>query len=644
MSARATVRGAGRRDELVTRLVRSHVRAWARDGADLGGDGLMLGVRQYTPRRMTGRWSWPLLGGGALGLGALIGAGALGWLGPLVICGADAAPLCIAWPWPLSAAVWLIFMATIAILTWQQARDWRDMSLARREMGLLAVLLLAALVVRLWRLDLALVGYDEAAAASLVAAWRHDGLFPLTGIVSSIGIPNPPAWPYLLAIVLLVVDSPWAVVLFGIGASMLSIFLTWWVGRRWVGPWAALAGAAFYAANFWSSQLGRGGWQPVFLQVPVILCLDALLILAIRRRPWALVVACGWLAVMVQLHFIAGVFALMLPLAAWPARRVLRPTHVVAGFLVGVLLLTPFLLFELHPMIRLRDVLALASDAGVSARIDLESWNLFWSVAGGRGAAGLGATGTEGLQQALGRWSSLSVLGIPLVALGSLAAIGGWPRGWRGVLLVAWMLTPVVGLARHTIGVIFHYLWLAIPGMALAVGALAEWASFRRAVAWRGLVWGGLGAYMAVSTATLVVVLQHVDQTGVYPALARPLGLHQAAANAARAARPAGAEILVGGTVWRSEILRFSLGYAVPSRIFDDCGPVPAATNAVYLLDDDTSPAAAALARADAPLLARVARPDGAFLVFGPPRQPLSEQQSGAQSLNCRDRGPQPRS
>ncbi|HEY0580814.1 MAG TPA: hypothetical protein VGE94_01450, partial [Chloroflexota bacterium] len=127
-------------------------------------------------------------------------------------------------------------------------------------------------------------------------------------------------------------------------------------------------------------------------------------------------------------------------------------------------------------------------------------------------------------------------------------------------------------------------------------------------------------------------------------ALARPLGLHQAAADAARAARPAGAEILVGGTVWRSEILRFSLGYAVPSRIFDDCGPVPAATNAVYLLDDDTSPAAAALARADAPLLARVARPDGAFLVFGAPRQPLSEQQGGPQSLNCRDRGPQPRS
>ncbi|HEV7665135.1 MAG TPA: hypothetical protein VGQ62_16510, partial [Chloroflexota bacterium] len=218
------------------------------------------------------RATWPILGLGMVGLAAVLGAAASGLFGPLVTCGADQATLCIAWPAYLSAAVWLTFIASIVALAWTQAHAWQPVSLARRELVLLGALLSVALAIRLWRLDLALVGYDEAAAASLVAAWRQHGLFPLTGIVSSIGIPNPPAWPYLLALVLLVVDSPYAVVFLGVGASMVSIGLTWWLGRRWVGPWAALAGAAFYAGGFWSALLGRSGWQPVFLQVPVILC------------------------------------------------------------------------------------------------------------------------------------------------------------------------------------------------------------------------------------------------------------------------------------------------------------------------------------------------------------------------------------
>ena len=117
----------------------------------------------------------------------------------------------------------------------------------------------------------------------------------------------------------------------------------------------ALGAATFYAFGFWSTMLGRTGWQPIFLQVPVVLCLDALLILAIRRWPWALAIACGWLAVMVQLHYIAVFFALMLPLAAWPARRALRAEHLAAAVLTATVVLAPFLMYELHPLVGMRD-------------------------------------------------------------------------------------------------------------------------------------------------------------------------------------------------------------------------------------------------------------------------------------------------
>jgi hypothetical protein len=574
-----------------------------------------------------------VLGGVATVLAVLLVSAFSGWLGPLEVCGADGAAVCVAWPVGASAAIWLMFLAALGGLVALQAREWSRPVLTRLEIGLLATLLAAVLVERIGRIDLALVGYDESSAASLVGAWQLNGLFPLMGIVSSVGIPNPPAWPYLIAPALLVFDSPYAVVGMGITAGMLSVVLTWWVGRRWIGPWGALAAAAFYAGGFWAAFLGRSGWQPVFLQVPVILCLDALLILAVRRWPWALAVACGWLALMVQLHYIAVFFAALVPLAAWPARRTLTPVHVLAAVITAAVLLTPFLLYELQPGVRMQDFGRLLGDAGTSARVDLESWNSMWTLASNGGAAGLAAVDTDGLRGALGRWSGLGVVGIPLVGLGLLTALGGWPKGWRGVLFVAWTLAPVIGLARHTQGVLFHYLYLALPGMALCVGALVEWTTLQRRLVSRLLVGGALTVYVGVSAATLWVVLAHVERTETYPALSRPLFVNLAAADAARAVLAPGGQVLVGGTPFDVEVLRFSLGYRIRSRIFDDCGQVLVADSAIYLLNSERTAAARSLRAAGAPLLARVPRADDAFLVFG--SQPSGLPGATADSAPC---------
>jgi hypothetical protein len=586
------------------------------------------------------RSPWWALGGLAVGLGLLGSAASAGWLGPLVTCGPDRAAVCVAWPGLAAAATWLVFLGVIGGLVAVQARDWRQTSVARREVVWLLLVLAAALVERLWRVDLALVGYDESSAAALVAAWRFDGLFPLTGIVSSISIPNPPAWPYLLALVLLPFGSPYALLGLGIAASMLTILLTWWVGRRWIGPWGALAAAAFYAGSFWATFLGRSAWQPVFLQVAVVLGLDALLILAVRRQPWALAVACGWFALMLQLHYLSIVFVALLPVAAWPARRVLRPVHLAAGVLVGLVVLLPFVLYELNPSVRLSDLTGLSSEASVGAHLDLDSWNLFWTLAGGGGAAGLGGPDTAELRQTLGRWSNLGLLGIPLVGLGLLASVGGWPRGWRGWLLAAWTVMPIVGLARHSLGIIFHYLYMALPGMALSVGALAEWTAFRQRRVPRLLVGGALALYAGVSAATLWVVLDHVDSSGVYPAQGRPIGLNIVAASATRAVLPPGGQVLIGGAAWEAQTLRFSLGYDVPARTFDDCGPVPLADASVYLLTSEQTTAAVSLVAAGAPVLARVPRPDGEFVVYGNPPGPVVDSPGGgADTIVCRDRG-----
>jgi hypothetical protein len=165
---------------------------------------------------------------------------------------------------------------------------------------------------------------------------------------------------------------------------------------------------------------------------------------------------------------------------------------------------------------------------------------------------------------------------------------------------------------------LFHYLYLALPGMALCVGALAEWLRGRGRV----VVTGALAAYVGVSAATLLVVLGHVERTGEYPALGKPLGLNMAAADAARSLVSPGGTVLIGGYPFEVEVLRFGVGYASAPQIFDDCGAIPpAGPRDVYLLNSEKTPAAGALAGAGAAVLARLERPNGdAFVIMGPPR------------------------
>ena len=47
-------------------------------------------------------------------------ASAQGWLGGVVVCGADRAPGCVAWPPAVAYAVWAAFLVgVVALLVWQ---------------------------------------------------------------------------------------------------------------------------------------------------------------------------------------------------------------------------------------------------------------------------------------------------------------------------------------------------------------------------------------------------------------------------------------------------------------------------------------------------------------------------------------------
>lgn len=520
----------------------------------------------------------------------------------------------------------------------------RPASAASQRFGLAEVttvaVLLLGIVLRVWRPDLAQTNFDESNVGSLVAAWKYQGWLPLTGTVSSYGFRAGEGWPWFAAVGLQLTDDPYALIATGLFAGVAGLLACWWVARRWLGVWGGVTAALVHGTMFWCVLLERGAWQPVFLQAPMALCLDALLRLGVQKRPWALVVACGWLGLLVSVHYTAVAFVLVVPLAMFYARHVLRLRHLVAAVIGGALPLLPFLIFEVNPDVRFREIVGLLALSRGTSSLDLDTVTSTIQISTTYGAAGLGGQAAAYIVEELGRWTSLSALGPVLAAVGLIVGVVVWPRGATGWLIAAWTLAPIVAYLHHSAPVIFHYMFIEFPGLAMCVGILGAWAAASGSRIWRLVVGSAIVASAAASALSMVVILHALDEFDLSGGYGVPVGYTREAGAAARAALPDGGMVLIGDDPHAGEVLRFGVGYRIPSRSFEDCREVPYTPNAVYLLSSEQTPCARVLEAAGAPLLARIPRPGGdAYRIYGPPASPASLQpQPDPNNPICQDR------
>jgi hypothetical protein len=500
---------------------------------------------------------------------------------------------------------------------------------AQRQTLALAATILALSVgigLRLWRPDLAQINFDESNVASLVAAWKYQMAFPLAGTVSSYGFRAGPGWPWFAALGLRFSDDPYALLAVGLLAGIGGLVAVWWVARRWLGAWGGVAAALMHGTMFWCVLLERGIWLPVLLQGPMALCLDALLRLGVSRRPWALAIACGWLGLLVSLHFTSVAFGLVVLLAAWYARHVVRPIHVAAALLIGIAPLVPFLVYELNPGVRFADVAAVLAMSRDTASFDFDTVSSTIQISSTLGASGLGGRAAPEIAAALGRWNNLSLLAPILAAAGLVVGVALHPRGATGWIIAVWTLAPIAAYLRHGAPIIFHYMFIEFTGLAMSVGMLGAWAATARSTWIRAGVAGAIGVCATASALSMLVLLNGLDQFDLSAGYGIPIKYTRQAGEAARAALPSGGTVLIGNDPHSGEVLRFGVGYGVPSRTFEDCRTVPYAADAVYLLASEQTPGRQALDASGAPLLARVPRPGGdAYRVYGAlPAEPPS--------------------
>jgi len=208
---------------------------------------------------------------------------------------------------------------------------------------LLGAILAVGAYLRLSHLDLLEFQGDEAYAANLALEFVKHGRFPSAGLMSSVGVTNPPLFIYLLIPLFAICGNP-VCVSCGIAVlGLLAVANCWWIGRRYYGPMAGPVAAALFAVSPWAVIYSRKIWAQDFVPVLATATMWAVHAVTLGHKPRAIFWCVLLPLCVVQIHF----SGLALTVAVIVILACLRPkidwrvagTGLVAAFV----LMTPYL-------------------------------------------------------------------------------------------------------------------------------------------------------------------------------------------------------------------------------------------------------------------------------------------------------------
>lgn len=154
----------------------------------------------------------------------------------------------------------------------------------RRELLLLAGVLLLAVALRMVAPGISEFKYDEAVLSRMALDVARGKSFPLLGMGSSVGIPNLPVSVWLYAVPYFFSADPILATLFTGALNVIAVAMTWALARRYFGPWAAIAAALLYAASPWGVIYSRKIWAQNLLPPFVVAMVGAGMIGFLEER------------------------------------------------------------------------------------------------------------------------------------------------------------------------------------------------------------------------------------------------------------------------------------------------------------------------------------------------------------------------
>lgn len=222
--------------------------------------------------------------------------------------------------------------------------------IVRKDVLILIGILLLAGWMRLGRADVVEYFHDDAMLATLALEMADGEYFPVTGILSSTGIPNPPTSVYVMAIPFSLSADPNFAIHFVMLLNVVGVGLLWLIAHRYFGQLTGIFAGVLYAVNPWAVLFSRKIWAQDF-HTPFIL-LGILLLLygfyEAQNRNWSNIVA-QILAVPIllfafQIHFAAWALAPMILVIVWLGRKQINWWAMVLSVLLCGVVFAPYII------------------------------------------------------------------------------------------------------------------------------------------------------------------------------------------------------------------------------------------------------------------------------------------------------------
>lgn len=381
-------------------------------------------------------------------------------------------------------------------------------ALNRPALAALIVIIGVAAWLRLGNLGVTEFYHDEALLTLRALDWLDGGPLPLTGIPSSVGVPNPPHSVYALIPAFLLSRDPLFVTGYIALLNVIGVGLVYAVGRAGgLSQVVALIGAALYAVNPYAVLYSRKIWAQDF-HTPILLFAAWLALIGLGEKPrkWAQLIAPPVLMFGLCIHFAAWALLPAFLWLGWAGRRRLSVPYALIGAVLAGLVLAPYL-------IGLRDTLS-ADPNRISNAIGGRGGGITGITLGGAAlqftaqlATGSGVAAAAGTGAALAEPDNIGVLVAffliiaPIGFLGRLA--GESPQGGFGFALVLLAFAPLILFTPTWTAIYPHYFIGSLPAYALLIGVGGAWVA-RQFAALIGpfsgwVLWGTLLALVIMS-------------------------------------------------------------------------------------------------------------------------------------------------
>jgi len=383
----------------------------------------------------------------------------------------------------------------------------------RLEITVLLGILLLAAYLRLSAPGVVEFKRDEANLSQLALDLARGRSFPLLGISSSVGVPNPPISVYIFSVPYLLTSNPIFATQFVGVLNVLAVFLTYLLARRYYGASAALLAALLYAVSPWGIIYSRKIWAQDLLPPFVLATLLAGLIGFVEGKRWAQWLCLPLLSITAQIHYSALLLVVPVVYLVWIGRP--RWTRAFfLSFFPAFLLLIPFILGVLGADLPTLDELrSLNASSGDVRALGLTDLMLRYA------ALTIGGTEIHSLAgpQAFEEYLASVPDAYPLFGLLAWAVLFAvfWLsiRAWKmrdsrrqvDALLLIWLLVPIVVFSVTWTDLYPHYLILIMPAayIVFAVGTVDLWKALRMRESLRRVILG-----LAGMTLTAVLILQ----------------------------------------------------------------------------------------------------------------------------------------